>query len=104
MLFCRRTLSLALLTVCVGPAFAQTAGTGNITGTVTDSTGAAIPGATVLITDTDTGAKRTVATNGDAVAWRAAGNSVQIVTLQDNGWLRPLRGAVYPRFSVIGVG
>ncbi len=43
---------------------AQTAGLGNITGTVTDSTGAVVPNASVIITDTDTGVARTVTTTG----------------------------------------
>ena len=41
---------------------AQTAATGTITGTVTDSSGAIVPKADVVITDTDTGVTRTVAT------------------------------------------
>jgi hypothetical protein len=51
----------------VGPALsshAQTAATGTISGTVTDSTGAVVPNATVLITDTDTGVTHTATTTG----------------------------------------
>jgi hypothetical protein len=44
-------------------ARAQTAAVGNITGTVTDKTGAAVPGASVVITNTDTGVSRTTTTN-----------------------------------------
>jgi hypothetical protein len=40
------------------PSVAQTSGLGDITGTVTDSTGAVVPNATVVITDTDTGIVR----------------------------------------------
>lgn len=43
---------------------AQTSGVGNITGTVTDTSGAVVPNASVLITNTDTGVKRTVTTDG----------------------------------------
>jgi hypothetical protein len=62
----KRLLALAFaaaLFVC--PALnldAQTAATGTITGTVTDSSGAIVPKADVVITDTDTGVTRTVAT------------------------------------------
>ncbi|MBS1814477.1 MAG: TonB-dependent receptor [Acidobacteria bacterium] len=45
-------------------AMAQTAGVGNIVGHVSDSTGAAVPGATVDIINMGTGVKRSVTTNG----------------------------------------
>src|SRR5580704_14750120 len=63
-------LSLAaFLVLCLHPQFsiAQTSGTGTITGTVVDINKAAIPGATVLIRNTDTGIERTSATNGDGL-------------------------------------
>jgi len=44
-------------------AYAQTAVTGAISGTVTDASGGAIPGAQVTIVDTATDAKQTVVTN-----------------------------------------
>jgi hypothetical protein len=52
-------------TLIAAPAIAQTAGTGTIAGTVTDATGAIVPGAIVVITDTDTGAIRNLTTNND---------------------------------------
>ena len=45
-------------------AGAQTAAVGNIRGTITDNTGAAVPNAAVVITNTDTGVSRTTTTNG----------------------------------------
>ncbi len=48
-------------------AHAQTSGVGNITGTLTDTTGAAIPAATVTIIATDTGVTRTLTTNADGI-------------------------------------
>jgi hypothetical protein len=45
-------------------ANAQTSAVGNITGTVTDPSGAAIANGTVVVTDTDTGVSRTVQTTG----------------------------------------
>jgi len=56
---------VALFTLALLPAVAQTAASGTIAGTVTDASGAAIAGAAVVITDTDTGAVHNVTTNGD---------------------------------------
>ena len=55
----------ALLSVSLtAPAFAQSqAANGTIEGTVTDSSGGVLPGATVTITNLDTGAERVVITN-----------------------------------------
>ena len=58
---CLATVSLFLLLGCA-MLLAQVQ-TGNITGTLTDQTGANIPNATVTVTNTDTGAVRTVTTN-----------------------------------------
>ena len=56
--------ALALCTAVAMPSSAQTSGVGNINGTVKDASGAVIPGATVVVTDTDTGVSRTLTTNG----------------------------------------
>jgi hypothetical protein len=57
-------VAAAILAICAAfPAFAQTAGTGTISGTVTDATGAIVPAASVVITNTDTGAARSLTTN-----------------------------------------
>src|SRR4029077_16633937 len=44
---------------------AQTAGTGALTGTIKDPSGAVIPNATVTLTSLDTGAVRTTMTGAD---------------------------------------
>jgi hypothetical protein len=46
---------------------AQTTGAGSITGTITDPSQASVPGATVTITNTDTGVIHTTASNSDGV-------------------------------------
>jgi hypothetical protein len=54
-----------LLLSAAMPLRAQSSGTGTISGTVTDSTGAVVAAASVLITDTDTGVTRTVPTSSE---------------------------------------
>ena len=49
------------------PVVAQTSGSGNIVGTVTDPSGAAVANATVVVTNADTGVARTLTTNGDGL-------------------------------------
>ena len=71
--------SLACTFVCLllaaSVAQAQGVGTsGDITGTVVDSVGAVLPGVTISVVDTQTGLKRTVATDG-AGQYRVAGLS-----------------------------
>ena len=64
---------LAALLIVSSPIHARAqaqAANGNIEGTVRDSTGAPLPGVTVTVTNTDTGAARTSITNSDG-AYRA---------------------------------
>jgi hypothetical protein len=65
--FCSITLlvGIAYLSIALVPvASAQTNISGDITGTVTDSTGAAIPGATITVMSKSTGATKMVPSNG----------------------------------------
>jgi hypothetical protein len=61
------TLLLIIFGIAASPASAQLAGSGAISGTVTDSTGAVIPNATVTATSVTTGVKfvRTSSGAGD---------------------------------------
>jgi hypothetical protein len=64
----RLTGMLAVLLVCAVPAFGQSqAINGTIEGTIVDASGGVLPGVTVLITNTDTGAARSVVTNESGV-------------------------------------
>jgi hypothetical protein len=54
---------LALLAVFAGPAFPQNAGSATITGTLTDPSGAFVPGAAVTIRNTDTAIERKIESN-----------------------------------------
>jgi hypothetical protein len=59
-----RLLAIALLAVfAAGSAFAQGT-TGQMSGTVTDDQGGALPGATVTVTNAATGFTRSVTTDG----------------------------------------
>ena len=61
--FAWMTLATLLLFTAAGMAVAKT-DTGSIAGTVTDPTGAVIPGAKVVATSTDTGLKLNAVSNG----------------------------------------
>jgi len=54
---------LALLAVVAGPAFPQLAGSATITGTLTDPSGAFVPGASVTIRNADTAIERKIDSN-----------------------------------------
>ena len=59
---CARLLIGALWLLCLSPAaFAQT--TSGLTGTITDLSGASMPGATITLTGTETGVKRETTSN-----------------------------------------
>jgi outer membrane receptor protein involved in Fe transport len=63
----RRTRwAAAVLALSLGsiPAFGQTSGVGNISGDVTDSTGAQVPNASITVINTDTGISRETRANG----------------------------------------
>ena len=62
-LFARLLLSCAVLCLSGGPAWAQSAGSGTIAGTVTDQSGAVVPNVTATLTDTATNISRTTVTN-----------------------------------------
>jgi hypothetical protein len=89
-------LSLAMASFTSLPAaLAQTSNTGSINGTVTDSSGAAVPGAAVVLKDTANGAVVNLTTNAEgrftasflnpdtfAVSARAAGFQSNTITVQ----------------------
>ena len=60
-------LCFAILFLCISPVLAQTSGTGALTGTVTDPSGAVISGAAVTATNKGTGQARTETTDSSGV-------------------------------------
>ena len=63
-----RALLVAALSLCMAVGgFAQSSNSSDLRGTVTDSTGAVIPGATVAITNTETGVVTVLTTNESGI-------------------------------------
>ena len=62
MTYLKRILAITAVALCM--AAVASAQEGTITGQVTDSTGAAVPGATITITQTKTGETRTTDSSG----------------------------------------
>src|SRR5271154_3862237 len=63
----RAIMFAVLCTLGLGNAHAQATNSGDIRGTVTDSTGALLPGVTVIVTNNDTGVTTTYTTNGSGL-------------------------------------
>ena len=57
-------ISAALIALNAGFIFGQATNSADVTGTVTDSTGAVVPGVTIAIKDIDKGEVRTITSNG----------------------------------------
>jgi hypothetical protein len=68
---CQRlfVFAVAILSFAFAPVLvsAQTSGNGNLNGTLTDQSGAAVPNATVVVLNTETGVSRTLTTNGEGL-------------------------------------
>ena len=63
-----RVLALIILLACFTAAgFAQTSGAGTITGEVRDPSGASVPGAAIVLHNTDTGVDRTLQSNDSGI-------------------------------------
>src|SRR5437868_1517281 len=64
---CVMTFSFCFLLGLATSSFGQSRNTGEIRGTVTDSSGAAIPGAAVTLSNIDTGEVKNFVTNGQGI-------------------------------------
>src|ERR1700722_15536015 len=62
---------VTMIVLTAGSTSAQTAGAGTITGVLTDQSGAAVPGATVVVRNTDTGLDRTITSNDSGIYFAA---------------------------------
>ena len=98
----RLALAFCLLLGAAQPALPQSRNTGEIRGTVRDSTGAAAVGATVTVTNIDTGESKIFTTNADGIydtVSTPAGNYNVIFTAK--GFKRLVRGPVALQVDVI---
>ncbi len=100
----RFAFAFCLLAVAAGLSFAQNTNSGDIRGTVTDSTGAAIGGATVTLTNIDTGESKDFITNAngiyDTVSTRPGNYNL---TFTKTGFKKVTHGPVVLQVSVITV-
>ena len=96
-------LLFVLLTI-TGPGFAQSTNSGDIRGTVSDASGAAVAGATVTLTNIDTGEVKEFITNEngiyDTVSTRPGNYNL---TFTKTGFKKVTRGPVVLQVSIITV-
>ena len=99
-----KVLMAAALFGCAGMAFGQATNSGDVTGTVTDSTGAVLPGVAVVVTDVDKNVTRNYVTN-DAGAYDT-GSIVPdhyLLTFTKQGFETYKRGPISVTVGVIGI-
>src|SRR5437762_2817511 len=90
----RRTCALALATLVPGALAQALTKDGRLTGVVRDATGAEVPGATVVITNTVTGATMTVTSSADGGYGVSVVPGVYTVTASLRGFARQTRREV----------
>ncbi|HWO36083.1 MAG TPA: carboxypeptidase regulatory-like domain-containing protein, partial [Candidatus Acidoferrum sp.] len=100
----RFAFAFCLLAIAASLSFAQNTNSGDIRGTVTDSSGAAIAGATVTLTNIDTGESKDFITNGngiyDTVSMRPGNYNL---TFTKVGFKKVTHGPVVLQVSIITV-
>jgi len=100
----RAALTFFLLLCLVGFTMAQNTNSGDIRGTVTDASGAVVPGVTVTVTNVDTGTTKQLVTNNDGLYDTASilpGN-YQVAFARD-GFDKLVRGPITVRVGITTV-
>jgi Carboxypeptidase regulatory-like domain len=100
----RWALAFCLLLFVIGAGMAQNTNSGDIRGTVTDSTGAVLAGVKVTVTNIDTGSSKVLSTNNDGLYDTASilpGNYQ--ITFTKDGFQRLVRGPVNLQVGIITV-
>ena len=97
-------LLTALCVVVPTPTSAQSTNSGDIRGTVTDNSGAAIPGATVTLTDVDKAVTKTLTTDGAGLYDTGAiVPDHYTLTFTKSGFQTLIRGPITVEVGVQGV-
>ncbi len=84
----------AHLALCATAAFGQATNSADVTGTVTDSTGAVVPGVKIAINDVDKGQVRVITSNGAGAydSGPIVPNDNYTITFRQRGDLNPCSG------------
>jgi len=100
----RFTLTFSLLMCTVGLILAQNTNSGDIRGTVTDSSGAVVPGVAVTVTNLDTSVTKQLVTNNDGIYDTASilPGKYQVSFVRD-GFDKLVRGPITVSVGIITV-
>jgi hypothetical protein len=102
----KRIQALGLLgALCTGMAFGQATNSADVTGTVTDSSGAVIPGVMVTVKDLDKGSERVVKTNDAGLydTGPVVPEDRYTIVFSKDGFSTLQRGPLVLRVGVIGL-
>src|SRR5437868_2254682 len=100
--FVRWMLALCFLLGIAALTFAQSRNTGEIRGTVTDASGAALPNAVVTLTNLETGEVKTFTTNGQGIYDTVSTPAGRYrITFAANGFKKTVREPVELQVNVI---
>lgn len=100
MRYFRQTLLLTLVTTCLSSlSFAQTS-TGSLSGIVSDSNGASVPGASIVVTDNATGVRQqTVTTDAGLYVFATLPVSTYTMSVEKTGFKRVNRSNIEIRIA-----
>jgi hypothetical protein len=100
--FCRFAFTFVVLVCLAQPAVSQNRNSGEIRGTVTDSTGAVLPGVTVTLVDINTGVKTVLTTNADGIYDSVSTrNGTYNIGFEKQGFKKLVRGPVVLQVDTI---
>ena len=101
----KMSMPAALLALCTGAAFGQATNSADVTGTVTDTTGAVVPGVTIAIKDIDKGMVRTITSNGAGLydSGPIVANDNYTITFSREGFETLQRGPMLLQVGQIGL-